>query len=328
MARLASFALAACVLLVADEAAACDDCDDSWQEVTPAFADTIPADGVLTFRYSGYGDLDTLTLTVRSEDEALVDGAAELSEGPLVWRPAAPLTVGERYTFALLAANPYGSCNNDTPAEIELEGEFTATEPVRPQPRWDAVEVTHRVEVYRSHALEDVVCCEGDAPEITGCGYLLGEECTSLHGDGHLHTDFRIDPAAWPEAQGQLYYAPFTTTYDGAEVVTFDDSDPFPCAVLTATDLATGEVHKGPTHCPDPALEDELGARSIDPREALPCEKLYVCEIDEDYGRWDYTDCRRWRGGGCSCATAGPTGAAPLLVLLAFAFARRRRTRR
>lgn len=311
-----------------EEAAACDDCIEGWLALTPAFAETIPADGVLAFRYDGYGELDALTLTVRGEDEALVDGSAELSEGPLVWRPAAPLTVGERYTFALLASNLYGSCGVDEIAEIELAGEVTATEPVRPQPRWDAIEVNHRVDVHLSRDVEDVVCCEGDAPELTGCGYYLGESCTSLHGEGFLHTDFRIDPAAWPEAQGQLYYAPFGSTYDEAEVVAYDADDPFPCAVLTATDLATGEVHKGPTRCPDPALEDDLGERSLDPRESLPCEQLQVCEIDEAYGGWDYTDCRRWRGDGCGCAANERGGAASLgLFVLLAALRRRRRPR-
>lgn len=327
-------ALAACVLFAAapSTATASDDCINAWYELVPAFTDTVPADGVLAIRSQGDGPLTSLEATVYPNLSEPIDGALEWSEGILVWRPAAPLTPGVGYTLHLRADNSNYDWLAEQcgfPLEIDVLAEFTATDPGRPTPRWDALEARHWVERHPSTAHEDIVCCDGEVPNYTPYyGYSLGQSCATTRENGRLHAAVTIDPAAWSEAQGQLVYHPFYEVADEVELIAADGSA-LPCLDLVAADLSTHAIHRGPTICPDPALAEELGEYVVDPRDTLTCDKLQTCEEREDFGGWDPDKCQRWRGeGGCGCATDERGGAASLgLFVLLAALRRRRRSR-
>lgn len=129
---------------------------------------------------------------------------------------------------------------------------------------------------------------------------------------------------------GQLRYLDFDGADNQVEKVAFSPSSD-PCVVLRATDLISGELLEGPTSCPEAELVDELGEVELDPREALPCKALQICEIDESglFTRaWDPKHCRRWRGEGCGCIVSAPQPVGPIVLGLALlALARGRRSR-
>ncbi len=329
MAGLARIALAAGLLIAAPSiATASDDCLDGWIAMEAAFADAIPADGVIALRAAGYGPDESLEFTVYPNFGEPIEGALERRAGMLVWRPAQPLTPGKGYTLHLRAENGYPDEKCGFPAQIELLETFTATEPGRPDPRWELFEVRHRVQVHPSTASEHIVCCEDAYPSMDyEWGYTLGDQCAATRGEGRLHTIYSIAPEAWRLGQGQLNYGPFPgLDVDHERVSAYDLDVPLPCAELSATDLITGELLRGPPLCPDDGLEELLGEYTLDPRDALSCEKLHTCKEEDDYG-WDPDRCRRWRGEGegCGCAADGHRGAATLALLLLLAALRRRR---
>ncbi len=298
---------------------ASEDCLDGWVAMEPAFTETIPADGVIALRAEGYGPDESLEFTVYPNFDEPIAGALERSAGMLVWRPEEPLTPGLAYTLHVRAVNSFPDEWCGFPKEIELLETFTATEPGRPEPRWDLFHVRHWVEVHPSTEHGDIVCCEGAyASYDVPTGYTINDLCAATRGEGRLHTGYFIDPEAWRLGLGQLGYRPFRDLdVDDEHVSAYDADIPLPCAEISATDLITGEVLRGPPVCPDPGLEEELGAYILDPREALTCDKLQTCE-EGDWG-WDPDDCHRWRGEGrgCGCAAEGEGGAAALgLVLL------------
>ena len=312
-------------------ALASEDCLDGWVAMEPAFTDTIPADGVIALRADGYGPDESVDIAVYPNFGEPIAGALERSAGMLVWRPAQPLTPGLGYTLHLRAYNRAADEYCGFPEEIELLETFTASEPGRPEPRWELIDVRHWVEVHPSGASEDIVCCDGAYPwydDYQG-GYALGDQCAATRGEGRLHTAYAIAPEAWRLGQGQLGYRPFyDLEVEHAYVSAFDPDVPLPCAELSATDLVTGYVLRGPPVCPDPALAEQLGEYVLDPRDTLTCDTLQTCEEAEDsILGWDPDDCRRWRGEGCGCAANGRGDAATLGLVVLLAALRRGRRR-
>ncbi len=306
-------------------ASACDDCLAGWQVIEPAFTDEVPADGVLAFFTRGGGELSRIAIEVRPAGGEALAGALERSGALIVWRPAEALEVGQSYSVQMLGLNgTYEECYEYE--DLEADAAFTAIAPLgplRPEPRWDAISVRHWVEVHPSTALDELVCCEGSYPGDSYCGRgATVEGCAATRGEARLHGEFIIDPSARAEALGQIEYLRFSSAEDRVEEIYglySDEPYPFPCAELTAIDLITGEELAGPTICPDPALQGELGEVVLDPRATLQCEELHTCEIrDTDVFTlgWDPESCRRWRGEGCGCVADEPRPTGPLWLWL------------
>lgn len=321
--------LAAVVLLRTGAAIACDDSPYGWQDITPAFAAKVPADGVLAFFLEGFGEVGDLQVEVRLGDSEPLAGTIEESGAHFLWRPAQPLVEGQQYSVQAHSDNSFTSGE-----DIEWSGTVTASAPLgplRPEPRWDAITVRHWVELHPSTDLDDLVCCKGSLPRDSYCDSpSAADGCAPTRGTRLLHTEFTIDPSARAEALGQLRYLDFDGADNQVEKVAFSPSSN-PCVVLRATDLISGELLEGPTSCPEAELVDELGEVDLDPREALPCKALQICEIDESglFTRaWDPKHCRRWRGEGCGCIVSAPQPVGPIVLGLALlALARGRRSR-
>ena len=371
--KLAALALAFPILAAAATpgvAQACpgyyDPCESYsfWQDLTTVNAAKIPSDGVLVLQGNHRGDdaesLPTIELTVTKDGQPIA-GALEATSmhGVLVWRPAEAWEAGATYALAGTVNNPpeVGTC---APLVVPVVGD-TLNIDVAPGAALGTVEFSGETMVQSDPqvSLATLACCEGATPSMGygGCGgdivYWDPLECAPTQAHGYLTVQIDGQPAAVGPAGGQIVY---TLKVDGnvhstgllPQFSVFGDA-PF-CAVIEATDLASGAVDAGQKHCFGEAVAGQLGPQVLDPKEKLQCA-LEQCATDT--GLWDPMMCMPFEpdaptssdsdgasGGsgsdtagegegdeGCNC-DAGPGGDAGLLVLIGVVGLTRRRRRR
>ena len=146
-------------------------------------------------------------------------------------------------------------------------------------------------------SLDTLACCEGATPSFyySGCGggevYWDPEECAPTQAYGSLTVTVNGQPATTGAAAGQIVYALEVegVLYSSSLSPQFSvyNNAPF-CAVIEATDLASGAVSQSQKHCFGEAVADQLGTQVLDPAEKLTCA-LEQCAPNGDV--WDPMTC-------------------------------------
>jgi MYXO-CTERM domain-containing protein len=313
-AKLAAMALAFPILGTAAIPGVAQACDgyygpcqggyEFWQDLTPVNAAKIPSDGVLVLQGNHQGDdaasLPSIELTVTKDGQPIA-GALEATSmhGVLVWRPVDPWEAGATYALS-------GNINNPPESEACAQlltpiGGDSLTIDVAPGSALGTVEFSGEtmVQSYPTVSLDTLACCEGAMPSV---GYVVcgGDyvdfdpaECAPTQGYGYLSVQIDGEPAATGPAGGQIVYTlkvdgnPYSTSLTPVFDVTTDA--PF-CAVIEATDLASGAVDAGQKHCFGEAVAGQLGPQVLDPKEKLQCA-LEQCATDGVPPTWDPMAC-------------------------------------
>ncbi|MBA3549640.1 MAG: hypothetical protein H0T76_24445 [Nannocystis sp.] len=381
--KLAALALAFPILVAtttpgvarADSAGCYYPCDglEFWEDLSPVNAAKIPSDGVLVLQGIHQGDdaasLPSIELTVTKDGQPLA-GALEATSlhGVLVWRPLAPWEAGGVYELSGAVTNNSGNefCG---PPMIVIADALNID--AAPGAALGPVDFTGQPQVLVSPrvSLDTLACCPEAMPgnDYSGCGgngvYWDPAECTPTQAHGYLSVQLMGEPATTGAAAAQVVY---TLKVDGNShsssltpqfsVVT---DAPF-CAVIEATDLASGATIAGQKHCFGDAVAEMLGPKALDPSEKLQCalencapngnnwDPMMCTPLDpsqpttsdsdgtaSDSGSSGGSDSDTAGEGetdkGCSC-DAGPTGDAGLLALVGvvgvLGLARRTRRRR
>jgi len=276
---------------------------DAWQYLAPVNAAKIPSDGVLVLQGEHKGDyaaaLPPIELLVTKDGQPLA-GALETTSlhGVLVWRPLDPWEAGATYALSGTVTN---ATDDSYCGPMMIAIEATLNIDVAPGAALGPAEFVGATEVQISPvvALDTLACCEGATPSMGygygGCGgagvYWDPNECAPTEARGYLSVQIDGEPAASGAAAAQILY---TLQVDGglasralAPEFSVVRDTPF-CAVIEATDLASGAVTQGQKHCFGEAVADMLGPQPLDPAEKLQCA-LENC-ADEN-GGWDPMMC-------------------------------------
>jgi len=272
-----------------------------WTDLTAINAAKIPSDGVLVLQGTHQGDdaasLPTIELTVTRDGQPLA-GALETTSlhGVLVWRPTEPWEAGATYTLGGAVNNPpesEGCALLEVPVAAELN--IDALPGAALGPAEFSGEAT--VDLSPWVNLQTLACCEGATPteEYGGCaGFYVNWDpavCAPIKGNGTLVLNLDGQPATTGAAAAQVVYTlkidgnvhtigltPQFSLYAGAPI----------CAIIEATDLASGALSVTQEQCFGEALADMLGPQPLDPSEKLQCA-LEQCAPDG--GPWDPMKC-------------------------------------
>ena len=337
-----------------------------WQDLTAVNAAKIPSDGVLVLQGNSAGDnavsLPSIELTVTKDGQPIA-GALEATSmhGVLAWRPAEPWEPGATYALTGDITNPPATefC---APAMVPVEA--TLHIDTAPGAELGGVDFTGEtaVQITPQLTLETLACCEGATPTsgYYGCGgrevFWDPEECAPTQAYGSFSVQITGEPAATGPVAAQIVYVLQVDDNFHSVSLTPDfnvfSGAPF-CAVIEATDLASGATTVGQKHCFGEAVADQLGPQMLDPKQKLECA-LEQCANDGMPAMWDPMQCTPYEpsapttsdsdggasGGpdtdsagandddkGCGCRT-GPGGDAGLLALVGLVGLVRRRRRR
>ena len=383
--KLAALALAFPILAAATTpgvAKACpgyyDPCQDLsfWQDLTAVNAAKIPSDGVLVLQGNLQGDdaesLPSIEMTVTKDGQPLA-GALEATSvhGVLVWRPSEPWVAGTSYAMSATITNTLegNSPDAESCAPLMITIEDTLNIDVAPGTALGPVEFSgeSELEVSPQVSLDTLACCEGAKPSLgySDCDgsalYWNPSECAPTQAYGILTVAVTGQPAATGPVAAQVGYA---IKVNGGLHATglspqfsVNRAEPF-CAVIEATDLASGAVTQSQKQCFGEEVADQLGLQMIDPSEKLTCA-LEQCapngavwdpmtctpvgpstpttsdsdsasdSASESSGSGSDTAGEGEGDAGCGC-DARPTGDAGLLALVGVVglLGRRKRTRR
>jgi MYXO-CTERM domain-containing protein len=280
-----------------------DPCEftESWQDLAPINAAKIPSDGVLVLQGNHKGDdaasLPSIDLQVTRDGQPIA-GALEATSlhGVLVWRPSEAWEAGATYALAGTVTNPPESADC-APMMVAIEAMLNID--VAPGAALGAVDFTGESEVQNSSnvSLATLACCEGATPYsgYSGCGgsgvYWDPNECAPTQATGYLSVQIEGQPATSGPAAAQILYTlkvdeAFHSISLSPQFSVFTDA-PF-CAVIEATDLASGAVSQGQKHCFGDAVADMLGPQALDPKATLQCA-LENCANEN--GSWDPMMC-------------------------------------
>lgn len=272
-----------------------------WSDLAALNAAKIPSDGVIVLQGTHQGDdaesLPTIDLTVTRDGQPIA-GALEATSlhGVLVWRPAEPWEAGASHALSGVVSNPPES---EGCAPLEVVVEATVNIDAAPGAALEPADFTgaSKVALTPQISLQTLACCEGATPteDYGGCfgPYVQfdPDECAPTAAYGTLVVQIEGQPATTGPAAAQVVY---TLKVDGnfyASGLTpnFDVFGSAPvCAVLEATDLASGALSVGPERCFGAEVADMLGPQVLDPAAKLQCA-LEQCALEG--GPWDPMKC-------------------------------------